>query len=88
LAGGGSAAGPHAEKKTDLNFAYTPVRIRETADGRRFQIGRLSADGATGPRDLTHLLDAAYDYASPRELRWYLAERFALPVDLVQLTRH
>lgn len=39
-------------------------------------------------QDVTHLLDRSYDYASPRELRWHLAERFALPVSTITLHRH
>ena len=71
-----------------MKFEFTPTRVRETRDGTRFRIGRLMATGRAGVEDLTHLVDRAYDYASARELRWHLAERFALPVTAVSLARH
>lgn len=71
-----------------LNFSFSPARVRETRDGTRFRIGRLTAIRSGDENDVTHLVDRTYDYASPRELRWHLAERFNLPPHVVTLHRH
>ena len=66
-----------------MEFHLTPARVRQTADGPRFRIKNLKARDAAGARDITHLLDRTYDYASPRELRWHLADRFGIaPADV------
>lgn len=75
------------ERSKILNFYLTPKRVRETPEGARFRIGRIKADDGAKARDITHLLDRTYDYASPRELRWHLASRFGLPVDAVTVAR-
>lgn len=71
-----------------LNIEYTPARVRETPAGPRFRIGRIAEIGEAGRNDLSHLVDRSYDYASARELRWHLAERFGLTPDRLVLTRH
>jgi hypothetical protein len=71
-----------------LEFEFSPARVRETLDGTRFRIGRVKAIHPGDGKDVTHLLDRSYDYASPRELRWHLAERFSLPVGAITLRRH
>jgi len=69
-----------------LEFSYHPVRVRETREGTRFRIGRLTAIRSGDAHDVSHLVDRTYDYASKRELRWHLAERFAMPVGAVTLS--
>ncbi len=71
-----------------MDFTFSPARVRETREGLRFRINRLTAIRPGDENDVTHLFDRTYDYASPRELRWHLAERFKLPVDRVTLRRH
>lgn len=61
-----------------------PTRVRETRQGLRFRVGSLSAVAANGVADVSHMIDRTYDYASSRELRWHLAERFGVaPADVV-----
>jgi hypothetical protein len=79
-----------------VRFNCSPVRVRQTRSGPKFRIGRLTEirsrdiedvrHGAV--KDVTHLVDRTYDYASSRELRWHLAERFELPPEAVTLTIH
>lgn len=49
-------------------------------DAATFRVGHLSRIAAQGARttDLSHLIDTSYDYHSPRELRWHLAERLGV----------
>lgn len=70
-----------------MEFEYTRRRgVRSpVTDAATFKVGRLhkamsrSNDSRTPkPVDLTHLIDRSYNYHSPRELRWHLAERFGL----------
>ncbi len=35
--------------------------------------------------DLSHLIDASYEYHSPRELRWHLADRLGVTPAVVRL---
>lgn len=49
-------------------------------DAPTFKVGRLKA-ASTSDRptvDMSHLIDRSYNYHSPRELRWHLAERLGL----------
>ncbi|WP_181708379.1 AsnC family transcriptional regulator [Chthonobacter rhizosphaerae] len=66
-----------------MHFEYRPAAVRETAEGPRFRIGRLTVTERNDARDVTALVDRTYDYASARELRWHLAERFRLPAAAV-----
>jgi hypothetical protein len=70
-----------------LKYAYTPSRIRETRSGPRFRVGRLIDTAGPKARDVTHLIDRTYDYASTRELRWHLAERFGIEPSSLVLER-
>ena len=49
-------------------------------DAATFRVGHLSAVETQDARpvDLTYLIDASYDYHSPRELRWHLADRLGV----------
>lgn len=56
------------------------------ADVPTFQVAQISRHhGARGAMDVSHLIDGTYDYRSPRELRWHLAERFGLAPQAVSL---
>ena len=46
-------------------------------DAPTFRVGRLAASGQTS-RDMSHLIDRSYNYHSPRELHWHLADRLGL----------
>lgn len=68
-----------------MHFEYKPAAVRETAEGPRFRIGRLAQIRRHEVRDMSDLVDTSYDYASPRELRWHLAERFRVPAKSITL---
>jgi len=65
-----------------MQFEYTRhVGARSPVTGAStFRIDALRESRATGTAgaDLSHLIDRSYDYHSPRELRWHLAERLGL----------
>ena len=66
---------------TRRHGARSPVIDTET-----FRVGQLRRLAARGtPADLSHLLDSSYDYHSPRELRWHLADRLGLSPTAVTL---
>jgi len=55
-------------------------------DAATFRVDRLIETAARGPADLSHLIDPSYEYHSPRELRWHLAERLGLSPRAVRLS--
>lgn len=63
-------------------FEYTRRRSAPSpvTDAATFKVGRIrqSATPETPTVDLSHLIDRSYNYHSPRELRWHLAERLGL----------
>jgi hypothetical protein len=62
--------------------AGTPVPL----DAATFRVAQISRrQGAQAATDVSHLIDSTYDYRSPRELRWHLAERFGLAPQAVSL---
>jgi len=79
-------------------FEYTRRRGARSpiTDAATFKVGRLKqtlAQDAKTQRDtetvdLSHLIDTSYNYHSPRELRWHLAERFGMAPDAVALREH
>jgi hypothetical protein len=72
-----------------MQFSYIPRHdTSSAAEAATFRIERLWAHRTDGAMELSHLLDRSYDYHSPRELKWHLAERFGLPVHVVALRRH
>lgn len=70
-----------------MMFEYTRRRgVRSpVTDASTFRVGRLArANSATEPKtDLSNLIDRSYNYHSPRELRWHLAERLGLAPNAV-----
>ncbi len=62
-----------------MQFEFTRRRsVRSpVTDAPTFRVGRLAAAGNTG-RDMSHLIDRSYNYHSPRELHWHLADRLGL----------
>lgn len=62
-----------------MHFEYTRHRgVRSpVTDAPTFRVGRLAAAGQAG-RDMSHLIDRSYNYHSPRELHWHLADRLGL----------
>ncbi|KQP54983.1 AsnC family transcriptional regulator [Methylobacterium sp. Leaf399] len=75
-------------------FEYTRQRGARSpvTDAVTFKVARLKQartgdvkslnDGAV---DLTDRIDRSYNYHSPRELRWHLAERFGLAPSAIAL---
>ena len=80
--------------KTRMLFEYTRRRgVRSpVTDAATFKVARLRkaplglcADSKAQTVDMTDLIDSSYNYHSPRELRWHLAERFGLAPSAVAL---
>lgn len=83
-------------------FEYTRRRgVRSpVTDATTFKVGRLKQRLVEGNKpegtrvqdggtiDLSHLIDTSYNYHSPRELRWHLAERFGMAPEAVALREH
>ncbi|MCJ2033903.1 AsnC family transcriptional regulator [Methylobacterium sp. J-068] len=83
-------------------FEYTRRRGARSpiTDAATFKVGRLKrtmsqeakSHEAMGREidtiDLSHLIDTSYNYHSPRELRWHLAERFGMAPEAVALREH
>ena len=65
---------------TRRRSALSPV----TGDAT-FRVRRLSTERNQGRTDLSHLIDLSYNYQSPRELRWHLADRLGLAPTVVSL---
>ncbi|KAA2236754.1 hypothetical protein [Salinarimonas soli] len=72
-----------------MKFSFQPGRARRPlrSEQATFRVARLWAHEANGSTEVSHLIDRTYDYASPRELLWHLAERFARPVGDLALDR-
>lgn len=67
---------------TRRHGARSPV-----TDAATFKVARLKQFSTRGipTVDLSHLIDKSYNYHSPRELRWHLAERFGVAPNAVAL---
>ncbi|WP_375410281.1 AsnC family transcriptional regulator [uncultured Methylobacterium sp.] len=77
-----------------MMFEYTRRRgVRSpVTDAATFNVARLRKAGFGNLNnknnqtvDLTDMIDQSYNYHSPRELRWHLAERFGLAPSAVAL---
>ncbi|GJE17542.1 AsnC family transcriptional regulator [Methylobacterium marchantiae] len=73
-------------------FEYTRRRGARSpiTDAATFKVGKLkqmtsreAQDIAARDIDFSHLIDTSYNYHSPRELRWHLAERLGVTPDAV-----
>lgn len=77
------------EKRRDMQIEYTRRQgggRSPVTDAATFRVGRVSRLAQRGtPADLSHLIDSSYDYHSPRELRWHLADRLGLAPAVVSL---
>ncbi len=73
-------------------FEYTRRRGARSpiTDAATFKVGRLKQTTSREAQaiDLSHLIDTSYNYHSPRELRWHLAERLGVTPDAVSLREH
>ena len=67
------------DTRKDMLFEYTRRRGARSpvTDAPTFRVRSLS-EAAQPKADLSHLIDRSYNYHSPRELRWHLAERLGL----------
>ena len=77
-------------KRPDMTFTFTsrPSRRNPVTDAATFRVARLWTDEVGGKRrEVSHLVDRSYPYQSLRELRWHLAERFAKPVETLDIRR-
>lgn len=76
-------------KRKHMLFEYTRRRgVRSpVTDAATFKVTRLkqAVSQADEPVDLSHLIDRSYNYHSPRELRWHIAERFGVSPATVAL---
>jgi hypothetical protein len=65
-----------------MNFEFSRRRsVRSpVTDAPTFRVGRLATAGQSdrAGRDMSHLIDRSYNYHSPRELHWHLADRLGL----------
>lgn len=65
-----------------MMFEYTRRRgaVSPVTNAATFKVARLrqSADRGENAVDLSHMIDRSYNYHSPRELRWHLADRLGL----------
>lgn len=63
-------------------FEYTRRRsaLSPVTDAATFKVGRLRQTPTRGETavDVSHMIDLSYNYHSPRELRWHLADRLGL----------
>ena len=60
--------------------------ISPVTDAATFRVESLIETAARkGAADLSHLIDPSYEYHSPRELRWHLADRLGLAPKAVRL---
>ncbi|MER2269325.1 AsnC family transcriptional regulator [Methylobacterium oxalidis] len=66
-----------------MQFEFTRRRSARSpvTDVATFRVARLNQASIAGRpgTDCSHVIDRSYNYHSPRELRWHLAERFGLP---------
>ena len=74
-----------------MQFEYTRRRHggrSPVTDAATFRVARLrrGAFGGSPASDISHLIDRTYDYHSPRELRWHLAQRLGLSPAAVSLS--
>ncbi|CAA2099352.1 MULTISPECIES: hypothetical protein [Methylobacterium] len=73
-------------------FEYTRRRgVRSPiTDAATFKVGKLKQTTSREAQDidLSHLIDTSYNYHSPRELRWHLAERLGVAPDVVAVREH
>jgi hypothetical protein len=69
-----------------MHFEFSRRRsVRSpVTDAPTFRVGRLAASDHSG-RDMSHLIDRSYNYHSPRELHWHLADRLGLAPGSVSL---
>ncbi|WP_336485630.1 AsnC family transcriptional regulator [Methylobacterium nigriterrae] len=70
-------------------FEYTRRRGARSpvTDAATFKVDRLNQAATRGKPtvDLSHLIDLSYNYHSPRELRWHLADRLGIKPGAVDL---
>ena len=70
-------------------FEFTRRRgVRSpVTDAPTFKVGRLARAKTADQSgdDLSHLIDRSYNYHSPRELHWHLADRLGLAPASVKL---
>ncbi len=65
-----------------MNFTFQPQTAANdrASEGPAFTLNRLWRRQQGRETEITHLMDRSYPYQSVRELQWYLAEKFGLPV--------
>jgi spore coat polysaccharide biosynthesis protein SpsF (cytidylyltransferase family) len=68
-----------------FTFQSRPTEDASAGQPAAFRVGRLWRHEGRRATEVSHLIDRTYDYASVRELRWHLAERFNRPVPGVAL---
>ena len=69
-----------------MKFQYTPKSAGRSPQAP-FTLDRVWARDGDKEREVSHLLDRSYNYRSPRELQWHLAERFGQQATSIALIR-
>ena len=67
-----------------IRSPVTDAATFKVARLRKAHFGKLDTQNSQAV-DLTDMIDQSYNYHSPRELRWHLAERFGLSPSAVAL---
>ncbi len=78
------------EKQETMQFEYTrrSGALSPVTGAATFRVKRLTGISERKGSDLSHLIDPSYEYQSPRELRWHLADRFGLAPAKVSVREH
>lgn len=75
-----------------MQFEYTRRRgaVSPVTDAATFRVNSLRRGALDGTPaiDLTTLIDRSYEYHSPRELRWHLAQRLGVLPAAVTVTEN
>ncbi len=74
------------EKTMHFEFRRHVGAISPVTNAVTFRVDRLvETPTRNASADLSHLIDPSYEYHSPRELRWHLADRLGLAPAAVRL---
>ncbi|MEH3117957.1 MAG: AsnC family transcriptional regulator [Methylorubrum populi] len=69
-----------------FEFRRHQSAVSPVTDAATFRVDSLvDTQGRNARADLSHLIDPSYEYHSPRELRWHLADRLGLAPAAVRL---
>jgi hypothetical protein len=82
----GAGSGEKDKKQMTIEFRRHESAISPVTNTATFRVGSLvDTQARNAQADLSHLIDASYEYHSPRELRWHLADRLGITPAAVRL---